>query len=567
MITDGQSAVLQGYINSVLDGEQVVSKAVRSAVDRHVRDLSRQSTQDFPYHFDSVHAAKVCRFFPTMLRHSIGRYADMPFDLAPWQVFCTSMLFGWLRDVDNTRRFRRDYRSMGRKNGKSTWIAGESIYQAGFDKNPITGKVESVAQVVLAATKKDQVQRVIFAEAARMRERSPLVAAKSIKLYSEIKFPANEGEMIVVGSDRPFSGLNPHAVKLDEVHEYREFHRKFYDTMLTGSAARDQPLISIITTAGDDTSYLWKEVYQYASDVASGVVVDDSFFAFICELDKDDDPFDEANWIKANPNLGVSVPLDYLRLQATEGKSSKAGESRLVQYHCNRIVSSTNQAFDMNQWDACEGVLSDWSEADSVCAGVDLGGRNDLAAYGLVARFPHSETEDGNPVWRYEAKAFTFIAEDTQRNLTQQPFATWKYLDILKVRKFPTVELYRSLVEQCLLYGVNEIGYDALNGQTLGEELEQEGFVAASIRQNCSNFNEPITDLLSTIREGRFRHDGNEVLRWCVNNAVVRKNYQDEVMFDKPSSKEKIDAIVAVTMAFRMATRIKARATGKLFIG
>jgi phage terminase large subunit-like protein len=337
--------------------------------------------------------------------------------------------------------------------------------------------------------------------------------------------------------------------------------------MLTGSGSRDQPLISMITTAGDDKSYLWKEIYDYAKSVTFGHVEDDTFFAFIAEIDEEDDPLDESCWIKANPNLGVSVTVDYLRQQAAEAKTSSVALNRFTRYHCNRLVSSVDQAFDMQQWDECEGILTDWAGADAVGAGVDLGGRDDLAAYALVARFPHGETDDGETIWRYEAKVKCFIADNTQRDLSQQPFASWKYLDLLKVSKFPTVDLFRSLVEDADTHGVWCVAYDPYNGQKISEDLEQEGITAARMAQNCSMFNEPICELLAAIREGRFKHDGNPLLRWCVNNAALSRDRSDRVMFDKKSSNEKIDAAVAMTMAFRMATLAKARATGKLYIG
>ncbi len=565
MISDTFNSTLQGYIDGVMDGSLIVSKAVRAAVERHVKDLGRQSTAEFPYHFDKALAAKVCRFFPTMLRHSIGRYAGMPFELSPFQVFCKANIFGWLRDSDNTRRFRRAYRSYARKNGKSTDVAGESIYMAGFDRNPVKDRIEPVAQVVLAATKREQVSKVIFAEAKRMVERSPLVEKKSRFVRQELRFHTNDGEIITTGSDKPFDGLNPHCVQLDELHAWREHHREFYDTMMTGSGSRDQPLISIITTAGDDNSHLWLEVYNYAKAVAMGTVEDDSFFSFIAELDDGDDPFDESLWIKANPNVGISITLDYLRQQATEAKTSAVATNRFTRYHCNRIVSCTEKAFDLGKWDSCEGALSDWNDADAVGIGVDLGARDDLAALGLCARFPVGE-RDGMPVYRYEVQVKTYIGDDSRRDLSKMPFCDWIYRGFLAKNRYPIANLRDDLIEKAAIFYAKNVAYDPYNGQQLAEELTQEGLVPVRMPQNHSMFNEPIRDLMAVIDEKRLTHDGNPVLRWSVNNAILYRDRKDLWMYDKKSSSEKIDPIVAVTMAFRMAFLAPARASGELFI-
>jgi phage terminase large subunit-like protein len=572
MIADAFHDNLRRYTDGVMDGSVVVSRAVKACVERQLRDLDRQSTPEFPYHFDARHAAKVCRFYPQVLRHSIGRYSGMPFELEPWQAFCEATIFGWKRDCDNTRRFRRAYESVARKNGKSTRAAGRAIFMARYDHNPIAAAnlgrdfvPEPVSQVILCATKKEQAEKVIYQEVERMRQKSKSILGASTDVRRQLKFHENDGEIICVGSDRPYDGLNPHAIMMDEIHAWKEQHRPFYDTMMTGSGARDQSLISYLTTAGNDQSLLWKEVCDYARLVLNGIIEDESFFAFIAELDDDDDPFDEANWIKANPNLGVSVGLQDLRDKAKEMRTTRIGINRWTRYHGNRIVTSTEKAFDITKWDACEGELSDWSTADAIGAGADLGSRDDMAAYGLCARFLIGET-NGNPVYRYEIKANAFMAEDTERDLTKQPFAEWIYTDTLKRRQYAVLALRDELIEDCSHHNIEQAAYDPYNAQALSEELTKEGIAAVRMAQNCAMFNEAIRDFIQCMNDGRLRHDGNPLLRWCANNAVIKSDAQLRWMFDKKSSGEKIDPIVAVVMAFRICSLAPQRDTGSLFI-
>jgi len=84
--------------------------------------------------------------------------------------------------------------------------------------------------------------------------------------------------------------------------------------------------------------------------------------------------------------------------------------------------------------------------------------------------------------------------------------------------------------------------------------------------QNQTNFNEPIRDFQQAIVDGRLSHDGNALLRWCVSNAVVSADRSDRWMFDKRSSSEKIDPLVAVLMAFRVASLAETKATGSLYL-
>lgn len=549
-----------------MSGEIVTGELSRLAVERHVRDLERIGDQDFPYHFNSRHAEAVCDFFPLMLRHSIGDYAGLPFELEPWQAFALWCVFGWKRDADDSRRFRKVYWSMARKNGKSSIAAGLALFLAMMDVNPVTGKPEDVAEVILAATKKEQVEKVIYAEIERMRIRSKPIERMSTRINKQITFAHNNGSIRCVGSDRPYDGLNPHALLKDELHAWREPHRKFYDTMLTGSGARRQPIDVTLTTAGDDKSYLWREEYNYSAAILRGKITDETVFGYAFELDEDDDPLDEANWIKANPNLGVSVKLEYLREQARLAASSAVALNRFTRYHGNRLVTSTEKAFDIAQWDACEGLLSDWKNADAIGGGVDLGGRDDLAAWGLVARFPLDVDDEGKPIYRYEGRVQAYIARDSHRDLTQQPFATWCHTGKLITCQYPIADLRDELIEQCQEYGVHAVAYDPYGAQQLGDELTSEGILAVRMAQNYSMFNEPIRDMMQAMKDGRLMHDGNPLLRWCCSNASVVRDRNDRWMFDKRESSEKIDPTVAFTMAFRMASLAPASVRGNLYM-
>ena len=567
MIASNALSAVDSYITDVMDGNVVVCKKTRAAVERHLRDLDRQSTPDFPYHFDANHASVAIDYFSLMLCHSIGKFQGLPFALEPWQAFGVAMIHGWKRDHDNSRKYRRVYWSTARKNGKSTWAAGEAMQLASMDVNPDTGNVESVAEVILCATKIEQVKKVIYAELLRMRERSRWVKDASTAINQQITFTHNDGSIRCVGSDKPYDGLNPHVVIKDEVHAWQKHHRGFYDTITTGGGTRSQPLEITVTTAGSNKSEIWQEEYKHLSKVLAGTVVDEALFAWVFEIDEDDDALDEANWIKANPNLGVSVGIDYLKEQAIKAVDDKVALNRFTRYHGNRQVSSTEQAFDMAQWDACVGELSDWKESAAVGAGADLGARDDLAASATVAKFPMGETdEDGKDLYRYEIKCRPYMAEDTTRDLQQNPIAKFIYDGHLRVCKYPIAELRADLIGDCKKQRVGTVAYDPYNGQALGEDLESEGIAIGRMAQNFSSFNEPITTFRQAVKDGRVRHDGNPILRWCIENAVLAIDRRGFVMFDKESSEDKIDIAVAVVMAFWRCEMTPARETGPLFI-
>lgn len=572
MIAQSGLQKCQAYIADVKAGSFPVCAAIVGQVDRHLRDLDRQRSNAFPYYFDETLASSFIDVFELLLRHSIGEYAGRPFVLEPWQAFGIGQLYGWRRLDDQTRRYRELYWSTGRKNGKSCIASGLSIISAGIEVNPVAGKPEPVAEVVLAATKKEQSERVIFAECLRMIAQSPLIDAETKTVNKQIEFLRNGGSIRCIGSDKPFDGLNPHFVGIDEFHAFGDFHRPFFDTMTTGSGSRLQPLTGIFTTAGNTQSALWLENYRRFKSVALGDFEAHETLPIIYELDEDDDPLDETLWVKANPNLGVSVKLDYLRQQASKARTSPTELNRFVRYHGNRLVSANQKALDVDQWDECAGTLSDWSDADTIGAGVDLGGRDDLASFALVARFEipgeTREVSEGEfrPVYRYECLVFCYIAADTPRDLTAQPFANFVASGEIKVCKFPVSELKNDLLDKLRELPVSSTAYDPSNGQQLGESIESEGFPIGSMGQNARHFNEPIGELMQAVREGRFTHNGSPCLRWMVGNAVTITDRQGRVMFDKSHSSEKIDGLVSMVMALRRAMLAPSSPTGSLFI-
>lgn len=559
--------IVDKYVDDVLSDRILTCVSVRAAVNRYVRDMEQQGTEQFPFVMSENVGSACCDFFPDVLRHSIGKMAGKPFELEPWQVFGIWNIFGWKRIADGSRRFRRFFWSMARKNGKSCMGSGFAIVGGMADLNPITKSPESVAEVLLCATKKEQVQKVMYAEIERMRLQSEHVKALSTAINKQISFAHNGGSIRCIGSDKPFSGLNPHMILMDEKHEWREHHRKFYDTMMTGSGNRVQPLIGDFTTAGDDTSQLWQEDYDYATGVARGDFKDETYFSYIFELDEEDEPLNENLWIKANPNLGVSISMEYLREEAAQAKTSPVALNRFIRFHGNRKVSSFDRLILPDTWDTLSDELSDWSNADVVTAGIDLGGRDDLASYGVVARFPIDEDSEGKTIWRYEAFSRSFIVEDTHRNLRHQPWAGWIATGQLEKSRYVTAELRDSFLRDADRFGIRAVAYDPYNAAQLGDELAQSGLEVLKMPQNEYHFTEPIEELLAAIREHRFVPDAKDaILRWCALNAMVRKNAQGKMMFDKKNSREKIDAIVATTMGLRLAMLAPSRPSGSLFI-
>jgi phage terminase large subunit-like protein len=553
---------VESYVAGVLNGSIVVGRWIHLAVERYVRDLEQQDTEAFPFYLDEAAAEKACRFFSKVCKHSKGEWAGHPFDLEPWQAFIVWNVFGWKHTSDHARRFRKAIVLVGRKNGKTQLGAGIAHKMAVADG-------EEVAEVYCSATKKDQAM-VLFDEAERMVRKSAALSKHSKIRHHRISFPATGSEIKPLGSDKPFDGLNPHGVLLDELHAWKEHHRPFFDTMVTASGARRQPLLCVLTTEGSLDSHLWIEERDYAVGVLEQQHKDETLFAALYAIDANDDWRDESIWQKANPNLGVSVKPDYLRQFASSAAFSVTKRNQFLRYHMNRVVSSTEMAIEPKLWDRCKGELSDWKNADVITSAFDIGGWDDLAGLGYVARFEDGIERDaeGNekPSYRYEIDCKAYLYSESKRDIKQMPWVDWIHTGLIRREEFVINAIKQDILSEHEQSRYDSVSYDQHNAQQLGEDLAKEGLKAVAFRQNYAMYNEPLHQFLLLLEKGKIRHNGNPVLKWCAQNMAIKTGSDGKWMPCKKASKDKIDPMVAVIMAFRLAMLAAPRPKGSLFV-
>jgi phage terminase large subunit-like protein len=532
------------YIEGVTSGDIVAGRLVRLAVERHVADLEHAG--DRGWYFDPYSAETALDFFATLLVHSIGRWDGEPFDPAPWQKFCLWSIFGWKGVDTKRRRFRRAYLSVARKNGKTTLASGLPLFCMYLD-DPI----EAGAQIYCVATKEEQAM-LLWRESVRMLKRAPAIMGVSTLRHKRIIFPSYESYFAPLGSDSDSTdGLNPHVVVKDELHAWQERHRGLHEKLSTGGGAREQPLELIITTAGDDKSTIWQEEDDYArkvvESVITGDIIDDRLFAFVARIDDDDDPFDEECWEKANPNLHVSVNVDYLRMQANEARQKPTAFNSFVRYHCNRRVTSSERAIKPELWKAAARKDPAIGENPWCHGGFDLGRSDDFSAIAVCWAW-----KDGDET-RYHIRSRSFTCKLSPM-VEREPIRSWIRNDLIAMDDGNAVDF--NEVQRAILQWHDEFtpatwAFDKTFAKQMAMALTNEhGLEMFEFTQGHRYYNEPVREFLRSLADGRITHDGDPVLTWQALNLTISRNPRDEWMPDKSDPKQKIDAMVAVLMAF-----------------
>jgi phage terminase large subunit-like protein len=486
----------------------------------------------------AVHAAE---FFPRFLRHSKGQWAGQPFDILPWQRDdLIYPLFGWLRP-DGSRRFRRVFIEIPKKNGKSTLASGIGLYMLCADG-------ESGAEVYSVASDRDQAA-IVHREATNMVEASePLSAALKLNRSTHnIHYKSRQGfYRALAANPAAFQGLNIHCCIIDELHVWRG--REGWDALRYGFRSRTQPLQFVITTAGDDDQSVCYSELERARRIIRGDLVDLSTLALVYEAQPSADWQDEATWAQANPSLGHTFTIESLREDAAAAKGRAAEEASFKRYTLNIWGKSANTWLSMDDWEANRREFSAADMMGRDCyMGLDLSRTRDMTAVALV--FPWEE--EGRTVFRQLVRFWmpeVAVGVYDGRMPVQQWHADG-WLDFIG-DDYQPVEA--AIVEAMDSFNVIGLAYDVMYARDFVETLEREyGLNCIKFPQTVVNFAGPTAEYERLLAHNALHHNGNPVLTWQAGHVQVKTDGNANKRPIKPTPKDyrKIDGIVAGIMA------------------
>jgi phage terminase large subunit-like protein len=531
------------YARRVLDdataGAPIVAgPLVRLACTRHLRDRATAAARGLT--FDEAAATRAIAFFATFLRFPDGRRAGEPFVLERWQAFIVGSLFGW-QLADGSRRFRTAYLEIGKGNGKTPLAAGLGLFLLLADREP-------AGQVFSAAVSQEQAG-LLFRDAERMVEASPLLRKRVHPSVNNLAVPDTGSFFRPVSSEhRALDGKRVHGALIDELHEHP--NALVVDKMRAGTKGRSQALIVEITNSGyDRTSVCWAH-HEYSRQLLEGALENDAWFAYVCALDEGDDPLaDEACWIKANPNLDVSIPRRYLREQVDEAVGMPTKANLVLRLNFCVWTRAETRAIRMAEWEACAPMPSAAELEASPCyAGLDLGQTDDFSAFVRIWLL-----DDG----RVAVQPRFWIPASALPRYPTRPYDVWQKAGALEVTPgdvtdFDVIEA--AVLADCRAAGVRELAYDRRFGHQLAQHLAAEGVTVVDTAQGFW-LNEPLKRILALIVAGQLCHGGHPVLTWMASNVVVREGRQGDLRLDKETAGEKIDGFAALVMAYDRVVR------------
>ncbi len=544
------------------------------ACQRHLNDLKRQGTEAFPYVFDTTRADRILRWFGLCIQIR-GPEAGKPIALQPWQIFDLGCIYGWVHKDSGKRRFRRVFSERARGQFKSTENAGKCLYHLCADAlyppyQPELAVFEMEPEVECAAVDRGQARRV-FDDAKKIAAASPEIAKRLIIPRSNpVTHKKRGGYMRALSKDtsNKDSGA-PSYFEVDEYHAHKT--SEIYDLGKNSFGKRNQSLLDVITTAGDDASS--KPCYreeQYCKKVLRGDVSDEDYFVMLRVLPDKADPHDEKNWLFSNPCL--RYPNEYsenllAEIRSEHNAAYNSGDAEkirkfLTRRMCQWQAAAVNSYLSREQLERARAaqvpkdVFAKLIVGAPCYGGFDLGKRVDLT--GAAAVFLLSDGRVG-------IKAEGFMprnrAEQHERS-DRVPYLHWAEAGFCTLTPGDVTD--NSYVDEWFATGekagwrLEEVDYDGHNATDLAirmcEQRNNEDF-CVEISQTCSGQNLAVKGFRELLLQDKLVIEENPLLLWCMGNAIEVVNNFGDVKLSKKhkDDTERIDPLAAVMNALARA--------------
>lgn len=543
---------LMQYSEDVVNGKIVACQKHKWACERFLKDIEREGTEEFPFIFDEAKAERFLEWM-RLFKHTKGVLAGQHIEPHIIQKFVFGNIYGWVHKNTGLRRFKKAYWQVARKNAKSQSLACVASYEA-------MALGEPMAEVYIGATKREQ-SKIVWNEVKAQLQGCEHLKGKYRVAYGKIEHFKSGSVIVPLSKEdgKTGDGLNVQCGIIDEYHAHPT--SEIYDVLVSGMAARPQPLLMVITTAGFDLNNPCYVVeYRYVSQILdpNSPIENDEYFVMINELDKDDDIKDESVWVKANPILcSYKEGIEFLRGALKEALDAPEKMRNFLTKNMNVWVDQKESGYmDMSKWALCGRNLKDFEgyESRECYIGIDLSAKIDLTSVGFV--FPN---DDG----AYTIFSHSFIPEETlqaKRKTDKVPYDLWVKQGWLTATEgavvdYEFVKAYiKEVIEKHNIKPVM-ICYDPWNASQFAQDMEKEGFVMVEIRQGIKTLGEATKDFREKVYQGKIIHNNNPVLTWAVGNAATRSDANENIMLDKSKSTERIDPIAAIINAYSQAMK------------
>lgn len=519
------------YPTKVLNGEIIAGELIKLACKRFMSYLQSDTIT-----FDDKKADKVIKFIEK-LKLSTGKFANQNFRLSDWQKFVIYYVYGLVYKDSGLRVTRELYLQLSRKSGKTALASAMALYHLVADG-------ENDGQIIFAANSTAQAQLAFTMATNYVSYIDP--KGKYFKKYRDsIKFPLTKSLMKVVSADaNRLDGLNISAAVIDEYHAAP--NNAVSEVLSSSVGMRTQPLIIYVTTSGFDLTSPCYQMRNTCVELLHGKITDDSLAAFIFELDENDDIENPKNWLKCQPNLGLTVTEEYIKSELVKAKNNPSLMTNFKTKILNKWVASA-----VGEWIPSEYILKcsqkvnleDWG--NYVCyVGLDLSSVSDMTAISVLIF--------DNINQKYIFKNYYFLPQTAlEESPNREKYRNWNLQNFLYLTSGNVVdyEYILNMIQKInKIVPIQAISYDSWQSTALIIKLTELGFNCVPFSQSIGSMNRPTRHLEMISRNEHLIIDDNPITRWMFSNCQLREDYNNNVkpMKLNKMSENKIDGVAAM---------------------
>ena len=514
------------YSEDVLAGVIPACNYLKQACTRFINDLKH-------YEYDADEVDSIISFVNQL--DLTEQVSEKKFILEPWQTFFVCNVYGLIKS-DNTPKYRSTYTELSRKNGKSQLMVALAIYQLIFKKD---------SQIILSANSREQAKNILFKKAKQFSTQLDQDQKHLKQYYNKIIFGISE--LLVTASEaNKLDGLNPNFICLDEFHEAQD--NKLFNVLKSSQGSREDGQMHVITTAGFDVNSFCYSIRSYGVEILSGEKVDESMFVLIFTLDSGDDYQDKRNWIKSNPNLGVSIFNNFLESEVTKAVNNSAERAGVLVKNFNVWLKSNV----LEEWlgeDVINAALHNISMQDPMfkdveCyCGVDLASVSDITAITFMFQLDEK---------LYFFNEY-FICEDSKNsNVNKEIYKEAEKRGELNITSGNVTDydvILQRILEVNQSNPIISLSYDRWNSTQFIINATEAGLFCEAFSQTAGSLNMPLKEFERLIKSDHIVMQKNSITKWMLNNAIIKVNHMGNYSLDKSSKQHKIDGVASAMNA------------------
>ena len=549
---------IYSYYQKVKDGSIVAGRYIEDVLGYLVHSLEHK---DFFY--DQKKANAAIEWIEQHAFHTEGKLAPRPLKLELWEKAFIAALFGCV-DSEGWRQFREAILIVARKNGKSLLAAAIAKYvwmiEGGFGTKvfniaPKLAQADIIYNNIWQMTLLDpeyQQMKEILSEKDEHNKKVNDDSMLPKHRISDLYITGTNSQVIKIAfSAKKSDGFNPSLCICDEIASWEgDNGLKQYEVMKSGMGAREEGLLLSCTTAGYINDSIYDEIFKRSTRFLKGDSKEKKLLPFLYVID-DVSKWNDINELqKSNPNLGVSVSVDFMLEEIAIAEGSLSKKAEFLTKYCNIKQNSSLAWLDTQTVERCFGAPLDLSNFRSTycVAGIDLSQTTDLTAAVAVIerngmlfvfakfwlpaeRIDEATARDGLPYQLYVERGLLELSGDN-------------FVDYHDCYKWLT-----SLVEDYEILPL-QVGYDRYSAQYLIQDLNQYGFQTDDVFQG-DNLWGVLQEVEGLMKDGKIYCGDNDLLKVHMLNSAIKMNAErGRGKLIKLSPSLHIDGMAALADAF-----------------